>query len=379
MDLKLNVQKRGLSATTETINEEFTLHYGHIFKGEKGDKGEKGVDGKDGERGADGKSAYQQAVEAGYNKSESEFASDLSKISGNSYTDDDKAWVDEIPSIKETIDYLPDMLESKQDVLTLTTKPNGNIVIGNLAGQTKEFMPATPSGDPMHYAYENLGALYNASDLDTTFIGVYGETIVHKANHWRLNDLGDISSEEMQKIFNTRYPSLSGYYLSQWFGGNGGVTTNICNTHWSSSYDMHNCFVNNIAIKSISLAANVEGVALPQNLSYAFYAATSLHTIINTINLTWATLQTSTFGFCYSLKNIRLLNLHSDISFADSPLLSKESLLYMIDNCTSDATFTITLHPDVYDEAKDSWNTEIEDAIKYALSNRGTTIGLTRA
>ena len=34
MDLKLNVQKRGLSTTAETINEEFTLHYGHIFRGE---------------------------------------------------------------------------------------------------------------------------------------------------------------------------------------------------------------------------------------------------------------------------------------------------------------------------------------------------------
>ncbi|MBR2027215.1 MAG: hypothetical protein IKA07_08835 [Alistipes sp.] len=33
MDLKLNVQKRGLSTTAETINEEFTLHYGHIFRG----------------------------------------------------------------------------------------------------------------------------------------------------------------------------------------------------------------------------------------------------------------------------------------------------------------------------------------------------------
>lgn len=34
MDLKLNVQKRGLSTTEAIINEEFTLHYGHIFRGE---------------------------------------------------------------------------------------------------------------------------------------------------------------------------------------------------------------------------------------------------------------------------------------------------------------------------------------------------------
>ena len=39
---------------------------------------------------------------------------------------------------------------------------NGNIKL-TLRGTTKEFMPATPSGDPMHYAYETAGAKYNAT------------------------------------------------------------------------------------------------------------------------------------------------------------------------------------------------------------------------
>ena len=43
---------------------------------------------------------------------------------------------------------------------------NGNIKL-TLNGTTKEFMPATPSGDPMHYAYETAGAKYNAT---TAFI-----------------------------------------------------------------------------------------------------------------------------------------------------------------------------------------------------------------
>lgn len=40
---------------------------------------------------------------------------------------------------------------------------NGNIKL-TLKGTTKEFMPATPSGDPMHYAYVSAGAEYNATD-----------------------------------------------------------------------------------------------------------------------------------------------------------------------------------------------------------------------
>ena len=41
-------------------------------------------------------------------------------------------------------------IDNKQEALTLTVKDNGNIVLANIQGQSKEFMPATPSGDPMH-------------------------------------------------------------------------------------------------------------------------------------------------------------------------------------------------------------------------------------
>lgn len=55
-------------------------------------------------------------------------------------------------------------IATKQQELTLTVMDNGNIRIGNLQGQTKDFMPATPSGDPMHYAYEAIGAVYNSGE-----------------------------------------------------------------------------------------------------------------------------------------------------------------------------------------------------------------------
>ena len=34
MELKLNISKQGLATTAEVINEEYTLNYGHIFRGE---------------------------------------------------------------------------------------------------------------------------------------------------------------------------------------------------------------------------------------------------------------------------------------------------------------------------------------------------------
>ena len=105
------------------------------------------------------------------------------------------------------------LLNTKQNELTLTVKDNGNTVIGNIQGHTKEFMPATPSGDPMHYAYVAAGAEYNdtgadiikttpwADMLDDDYNGEYGTTVVHKAGYWYLNGLGDLTNKDMQTAF----------------------------------------------------------------------------------------------------------------------------------------------------------------------------------
>ena len=83
------------------------------------------------------------------------------------------------------------MVGAKQDALTLTVKDNGNIVLSNIQGQSKEFMPATPSGDPMHYAYEAAGAEYNDTGADiiktTPWANLADDeadkTVVHKAGY----------------------------------------------------------------------------------------------------------------------------------------------------------------------------------------------------
>lgn len=358
MDLKLNVQKRGLSTTTETINEEFTLHYGHIFKGEKGDKGEKGVDGKDGERGADGKSAYQQAVEAGYKGSEEDF----------------KELLISYPNKADKNGYYPAMSVGKaqgvvgisqvQEALTLETKPNGNIVIGNLAGQTKEFMSATPSGDPMHYAYEAAGAVWNEG-----------------TGYWELNELTDITNEDMCKIYASRAISSSPRLLPNWFSG-GSSRTNIVNNGWSGVASLDEAFVNNSAIETAVIGIDNGQYALPTSLYYAFAYCFNLRKIITIIDLRHYknnVKSQSPFDGCRKLVDVRIQNLKSDISFADSPLLSKESLLYMINNCASGVSFTITLHPDVDDKCQNEWLEEIDSALGRAEVGKQSNITLARA
>lgn len=109
-------------------------------------------------------------------------------LSTNDYTNEEKEQVAKI--------------EGKQDTLTLTVKDNGNIVIGNLAGQTKEFMPATPSGDPMHYYYlSHYGVTYNESTgffeleylKDLTANDMRNAVRVSGDAHWLYNEVSSVS------------------------------------------------------------------------------------------------------------------------------------------------------------------------------------------
>lgn len=102
MDLKLNVSKKGLSTTEEVINEEYTLRYGHIFRGPKGDSGEKGEKGETGAKGDNGKSPKisDNGTWLVYSDELKTFVDTGIKASGsdNNYTDADKALVQTIPN-----------------------------------------------------------------------------------------------------------------------------------------------------------------------------------------------------------------------------------------------------------------------------------------
>lgn len=269
-------------------------------------------------------------------------------------------------------------LKTKQDTLTLTTKPNGNIVIGNIARQTKEFMPATPSGDPMHYTYEAVGAVYNDTGADTTFVGVYGDTILHKANHWRLNDLGDLTNEDMLTIYTERSPMVS-----MPFTKTKGRTNSITNFSRFSSHSLPQAFRDSkLEVCCLFMGDEVNEKVNPTDLLYTFANCNLLRDILGILNLTDVTRVTNAFLNCHSLRNVLIYGLPRDISFAQSPL-SKESLLYLINNCASGVSFTITLHPDVYAKCTDAdngeWYDDVVNAIDTAVNSKNTTITLASA
>ncbi|MEE1072024.1 MAG: hypothetical protein U0L26_06470, partial [Cellulosilyticum sp.] len=293
--------------------------------------------------------------------------------------------------------YYPDMsvgmadkvkgVNKVQEELTLTTKPNGNIVIGNIAGQSKEFMPATPSGDPMHYAYEAEGAVYNNSDVSIEVVDWFGKTITHEPHKWYLNGLGDLSNKEMAKIyslgrFSPYVQAPLGYGSNSYPDYATTVRTNIArlgmyNGTVSNAYFATTNYV--IETINVSIASKTPQGNTTINSASTFETCKKLRSIYGVIKLNGA--GTATFMKCYELQDIKISSLSISVSFADSPLLSKESLLYMIRNCASNVTFTITLHPDVYAKCQESgeWYSEVNTALSTAQSGKTTTITLASA
>ena len=267
-----------------------------------------------------------------------ELANRVEKITGkglstNDYTNEDKAEVAKIAG--------------KQDTLTLTVKNNGNIVLGNIAGQTKEFMPATPSGDPMHYAYIAAGATWSSS-----------------TGYWSLNGLKDITNEEMREIHNFGFIiDLSKHVF---MGKMAKIRTNYLRVgspnYNGTSTPIENLAYGNTTIEVITLRETTgvyESNISAQNFNNAFYGCTKLREIHG--RLQTSAIMTNTFSGCESLQRVRVWNLVANVSFKDCPNIDKDSILYAINNSAATSAITIRLHPTAY--AKYSADSDIQAAL----------------
>lgn len=294
---------------------------------------------------------------------EKQVANKVDKVAGkglstNDYTDTEKAKVAEIDGLKQSIEgkantngNYPNMTVGKaqgvvginqvQEALTLTTKPNGNIVIGNLAGQSKEFMPATPSGDPMHYAYEATGAVWNAN-----------------TGYWEMYDMKDVTTEQMRRSYNLgRINPQDNAPLSMYGSSSpSNIRFNLPRTGSNAAYlSSFGSFASgNYNIEAVNLMAthvmseDKKAISQIVNASYAFNYCEKLRRVLSKIDFSTATNVTGMFNRCFRLEQINCNGLKQDISFADSLHLSNESILYMIENANLSNAITITLHQDAY-------------------------------
>lgn len=223
---------------------------------------------------------------------------------------------------------------------------------------------ATPSSDPMHYAYEAVGAHWN----DDT-------------GYWEFYDMKDITNIEMSRALARGSWYIGGTAIGVLSAFNeqssSAIRFNIARTGPSSvTCDFDYFAQENKWIEFINLTFDNNLVSKPftyaSYLTGSFKGCSNLRRIYGEINVTNTTNEfTDTFTGCVRLEDVEIYGLNKNISFVDSPLLSKESLLYMIRNSVQGAEIIITLHPDVHWEAT---NGEWEEKITSAINDYGENI-----
>lgn len=189
----------------------------------------------------------------------------------------------------------------------------------------------TPSGDPMHYAYESAGAIWNAN-----------------SGYWELNTLTDITQDEMRTIYQEAWTHSSLINVCAWFWVKGRTNINKMDAGTSLTY-LSNvcCFGNNIEVFVLS---NYASQVTASTVTASFRSCEKLRKIIGTLSFQYTNSFSSAYMFkaLPKLEEVTLKHLKHSISFAESPNLSKESILYMISNSAATSTITITLHATAY-------------------------------
>lgn len=339
-----------------------------------------------------------------------------------------------------------------QKELTLTVKDNGNIVISNIQGQTKEFMPATPSGDPMHYAYETAGAEYNASTdfivkdapwkdmvdtiedkakwgfdivdanqvkqmtingttynyVQTTRTSPDGTTqsryflvgqasdgtwvedetkVLHLPGHWYLNGLGDITRKELALIYENCHIVKDLACLRTLQITNIRTFFPLKNSSWYAQFNS-SALQGFYYSKAIEVVHILGGIPL-YNTAYPYDRAPSINDAYGfTNNLVVKYLpqhriiktNVQTYKSATKLRVVPVVASQVSLYFSDIIQLSKNSILYVINNAAPTTPITITLHANRYVQlAEDADIIAALETKNTALSGTGGSISLVSA
>ena len=320
---------------------------------------------------------------------------------------------------------------SSQLAVNIEPQSNGNIKIGDTL-----FMPATPSGDPMHYAYETAGAEYNAT---TDFIVKDApwkdmvDTIEDKAK-WGF-DVVDASQVKQMTINGTTYNYVQTtrrspggtteprYFLvsqasngtwvedetkvlhlpDHWYlNGLGDITDLEMKKVWEAPHNaMYATGYAEAFIRTPLVAGN--GSSVPINLDgwmslsqiesvvvrRGIYPSSASPTIFNSKLLRYIIQSNDMYQHIYSYTgyNIPTTTFRAGMFYAlkkplsfTSFIISKPSILYAIINASPTTPITITLHTDRYAQlSEDADIVAALEAKNAALEGTGGSISLVSA
>ena len=218
---------------------------------------------------------------------------------------------------------------------------------------------------------QDLTTILNTQQGNRALYVAAGAVYNQNTGFYELNGLTDITEEQMREIYNqtnhvTRQTDLSGVF----------VNTNNIRTNYPFKIDggykqvpCYAAFVRCTNIEVVAFTKSTNGVFYSSRVIYLFQYCRKLKEVIGIIRMDYVDSSekyNNMFYQCTSLVRVSLGGVKYDISFSDSPLISLESLQFLITNAANTSPITVTVHSDVYakiqDESNADWHALIEAA-----------------
>ena len=209
-------------------------------------------------------------------------------------------------------------------------------------------------------------------DMWNSACGIYGKYNAD-TGYFELNGLVDITYKEAVLIYaNRRHLSLEshGYYAQSH------IRTNLLpwstNGFFGYSRGLDYAFANCAKLEVARINNDGDNMVVQSSMLRTFINDTKLRKILGILNAQPLTSFTQTFEGCSQLQDIQIKNLKCALSFSDSPLLSLDSLSYLIAQSAASKPITVTVHPEVYAKLADASNTEWHPLMAQATAKQIT-------
>lgn len=182
-------------------------------------------------------------------------------------------------------------------------------------------------------------------------VGRYNES----TGYFELNGLTDITYQQAMDIYRYTSNGVTMDKLKVMGYGYARFRTNLPPSSGSYWVQIDNLFSLNSILEVVRLPQYYSSeVKLEPNTRSAFEGCEKLREIINVMKApshvsdayTWY----STFSRCFALETVWIKELYGNISFAHSPLISSDSISFLVENRTTAHTdvITVTVHADTF-------------------------------
>lgn len=225
------------------------------------------------------------------------------------------------------------------------------------------------------YDIQDINTVLNTQQGNRALYVAAGAVYNQNTGFYELNGLTDITEEQMKTIYIQTHGAQRMHNRNNVFEGAQTIRTNLpFVSYFGIGLDgkFRCAFLNCAALETACVTSSI---AYAADVSFMFERCPKLKKIIGQLDIRNITSDANVarmFYQCGLLEDVRISSLKVNISFADSPLISLESLQYLITNAANKSPITVTVHSDVYDKIQDETNAEWHALIETAAAKQIT-------